>query len=132
MVVSNFAILMALTFQCVSLLDTVGFCKLIMSQVPFHGNWTNWMYKVAPVKCINSFVAIYVAAALSIFHDVVILLMPIPILWSLNLNWQKKIHLLLMFSVGSFVIVCSLCRLPTLMKMKDSMDPSCKSPSLQS
>ncbi|KAH8667988.1 hypothetical protein BGZ60DRAFT_41417 [Tricladium varicosporioides] len=107
-VVSNFALLMALMFQC----------------VPFHGVWTNWMYKVPPVKCINTFAAIYVAAALSIFHDLAILCFPIPILWSLNLAWQKKANLLVMFSVGSFVIICSLLRLPSLMKMGGSSDPS--------
>lgn len=83
------------------------------------------MYQVAPVKCIDSFVAIYMAAGLSIFHDIVILVMPIPILWSLNLGWQKKLNLLIMFSVGSFVIICSLLRLPTLKKMVQTSDPSC-------
>lgn len=97
------------------------------SQIPFYGNWTNWMYKVPPVKCIDTFAAVYVAAGLSIIHDVIILAMPIPILWSLNLAWQKKVNLSVMFSVGSFVILCSLLRLPSLRKLKGSTDPSCES-----
>ncbi|RDW60307.1 hypothetical protein BP5796_11913 [Coleophoma crateriformis] len=93
-------------------------------KLPFHGNWTNWMYKVAPVKCINSYAAIFVAAALSITHDLIILAMPLPVLWQLHLPWQKKANLLIMFSVGSFVIVCSLIRLPSLLKLQSSADPS--------
>ncbi|KUJ13141.1 uncharacterized protein LY89DRAFT_591259, partial [Mollisia scopiformis] len=90
-VVSNFSLAMALCFQC----------------IPFYGIWTNWIYKVAPVKCINVFACVYVAAGMSIFHDLVILTMPLSTLWGLNLHWQKKAHLIFMFSVGSFVIVCS-------------------------
>jgi hypothetical protein len=91
--------------------------------MPFHGNWTNWMYKVAPVKCTNEFDATYIAAGVNIFQDIVILLMPIPILWDLNLAWQKKLNLLVMFSVGSFVILCSLLRLHSLKKLKSSTRP---------
>lgn len=84
------------------------------------------MYKVPPVKCINTFAVAYVAAAMSIIHDVIILVMPIPLLWKLNLAWQKKVNLSVMFSVGSFVILCSLLRLPSLRKLNVSSDPSCK------
>jgi hypothetical protein len=52
--------------------------------------------------------------------------MPIPTLWSLNLSWQKKLNLLIMFCVGSFVIFCSILRLPSLKKLNGSSDPSCK------
>jgi hypothetical protein len=86
------------------------------------------MYKVPPVKCIDTSVAVYVAAALSITHDLIIMLMPIPLLWKLNLPWQKKANLLVMFFVGSFVILCSLLRLPSLQKLDTSSDLSCKLP----
>ncbi|KAH7327493.1 hypothetical protein BKA65DRAFT_566961 [Rhexocercosporidium sp. MPI-PUGE-AT-0058] len=107
-VASNISLMMTLALQC----------------LPVHGFWTNWMYKVPPVKCINSFAAVYVAAGLSIFHDVVILVMPIPTLIGLNLEMRKKANLMVMFGVGSFVIVASVIRLPSLMKMGNSTDPS--------
>ena len=126
-ILSNFSLTMALCFQCV--ISNLPICLSLFAnhiQQPFHGAWTNWMYKVAPVKCIRTFTAVYVAAGMSISHDLIILILPIPILWKLNLPWQKKYNLLVMFSVGSFVIMCSLLRLPSLMKMKDSSDPSCE------
>jgi len=96
--------------------------------MPFHGNWTNWKYKVAPVKCINSYTLVYFAAGNSIFQDLTILILPIPTLLGLNLGWQKKANLLVMFSLGIFVILCSILRLPSLIKLRTSTDPSCKIP----
>ncbi|KAH7393460.1 hypothetical protein BKA64DRAFT_755623 [Cadophora sp. MPI-SDFR-AT-0126] len=107
-ITSNISLFMALAFQC----------------MPVHGVWTNWMYKTPPVQCINVFAAVYIAAGMSITHDILILCMPIPTLWSLNLGLQKKINLMVMFGVGSFVIVASVIRLPSLMKMGASSDPS--------
>mgnify|MGYP003640278349 CR=1 FL=1 len=98
------------------------------SQLPVHGVWTNWMYKTPPVQCINVFAAVYIAAGMSITHDIMILCMPIPTLWRLNLGLRKKLNLMVMFGVGSFVIVASVIRLPSLMKMGASSDPSCKCP----
>jgi hypothetical protein len=89
------------------------------------------MYKVHPYKCINQYPVIFFAAGLSIFHDLVIGVMPIPTLWKLNMRWQKKANLIVMFSVGSFVIICSLRRLPSLLQLKGSSDPSCRSLPLQ-
>ncbi|PVH81667.1 hypothetical protein DL98DRAFT_416320, partial [Cadophora sp. DSE1049] len=107
-IASNISLFMALAFQC----------------MPVHGVWTNWMYKTPPVQCINVFAAVYIAAGMSITHDIMILCMPIPTLWSLNLGLRKKLNLMVMFGVGSFVIVASVIRLPSLMKMGASSDPS--------
>jgi hypothetical protein len=84
------------------------------------------MYKEPPIKCVNSFVLIIFFAAISIFHDLIILMLPLPILWGLKLHWKKKAHAIVMFSVGAFVIICSALRLPILFAMKHTMDPSCK------
>jgi len=59
--------------------------------------------------------------------DVMILIFPLPILWKLKLALTKKIHLILIFVLGGFVVVCSTARLPTLYHMKKSQDPSCMS-----
>ncbi|KAH6719565.1 hypothetical protein BKA61DRAFT_571560 [Leptodontidium sp. MPI-SDFR-AT-0119] len=90
-----------------------------------HGVWTNWIYKVPPIKYINVFAAVYVAAGMSIIHNITILSMPIPTLMGLNLGMRKKANLMVMFSVGSFVVVASVLRLPSLIKMGNSSDPSC-------
>jgi len=84
------------------------------------------MYKEPPVKCVDSFVLIIFFASLSIFHDLLILAMPLPTLWRLQLHWKKKMHVMIMFSVGLFVILCSALRFPYLFSMRKTMDPSCR------
>jgi hypothetical protein len=95
--------------------------------MPIYGAWTNWMYKEPPVRCINIFASVYAAAGLSIAHDIMILVFPLPILWNLNLSTRKKANLFVMFLVGSFVIVCSCLRIPSLKKIQNSVDPTCES-----
>ncbi|KAG9231786.1 hypothetical protein BJ875DRAFT_105796 [Amylocarpus encephaloides] len=99
-------------------------CTAIFQCVPFRGNWENWMYKSPPVKCINVYAAILASAGSSLALDILILVFPIPILWKLKLAWNKKIQLLLIFSVGIFVVICACARIPTLKLMKASRDPS--------
>lgn len=52
-------------------------------------------------KCIRFDLLTYLGSAFSIITDFVIILLPVPQLWSLNLNYSKRIALVLMFAVGS-------------------------------
>jgi hypothetical protein len=110
--ISNFVCFFVIIFQC----------------YPVHGNWTNWMYRTPPVKCINTYQVVQVAAALGIFHDLVIMVMPLPTLWGLNLPIKKKLNLLAMFMIGIVVIICSCLRIPSLIEPSSSTDYSCKHP----
>lgn len=92
-----------------------------------HANWTNWQYKDPPIKCIPTYTIAIVAAGMSIFEDLVILLMPIPMLMRLNIHRTQRASLLGMFSVGSVVVICSCLRVPSLLTLQGSSDPSCKS-----
>lgn len=83
------------------------------------------MYKVHPVKCINGYATLEAAAVFSILHSVMILVIPIPTVWKLNLVWKKKANLLIMFSVGFIALICSFLRLPSLVRLDHSSDLSC-------
>ncbi|KAJ5050700.1 uncharacterized protein L3040_002575 [Drepanopeziza brunnea f. sp. 'multigermtubi'] len=107
-VLSNFSILVALIFQC----------------IPISGFWTNWRYKERPVKCISQYPCLEAAAVFAIIHSFLIIALPIPTVWKLNLVWQKKANLMIMFCVGSLALVCSFMRLPSLIKMSTSKDLS--------
>jgi hypothetical protein len=52
-------------------------------------------------KCTSFIASIYAGAALSIFEDIVIILLPISVLKDLNLSSRKKIALVFMFALGS-------------------------------
>jgi hypothetical protein len=76
-----FAFLMAVLFSC----------------VPVNGLWN----VTIPAKCINTTGIVYAGAGLSIFDDIWIILLPIPVLKSLNLSLRKRGTLIFMFAMGS-------------------------------
>lgn len=84
------------------------------------------MYKNEPVQCLNGYSILEAAAVFSILQSVMILVIPIPTVWKLNLVWKKKANLLVMFSVGSVALICSFMRLPSLIQLDHSSDLSCK------
>ncbi|KAK7700729.1 hypothetical protein SLS57_012014 [Botryosphaeria dothidea] len=56
------------------------------------------------------------SAALNVILDVIVIILPMPQLWQLQLNKRKKFLLLLMFSVGFFVTIVSILRLQVLIQ----------------
>ncbi|KAL4894707.1 hypothetical protein BDV59DRAFT_174843 [Aspergillus ambiguus] len=52
-----------------------------------------------------------VMGGLSLLEDIVLLLIPIFVVWRLNMSRPQKIQLTLLFSVGGFVCIFSLLRL---------------------
>jgi hypothetical protein len=55
-------------------------------------------------KCMDFQALIYAGAGCSIMEDIVIIVLPIPQLWSLNFNWSKRGALILMFAIGSLYV----------------------------
>lgn len=53
----------------------------------------------------------YVLAANTILCDVVIILLPIPLLLKIKINTRKKIGLICVFTLGLFTTVCSIMRM---------------------
>ena len=96
------------------------------TQIPFHANWTNWEYKVAPIKCIDQQAVVFSGAGFSILHDIIIIIIPLPALWRLRLDTSKKLDMIFMFSVGILVVICTVLRIPALKTLDNSSDPSCK------
>ncbi|EOD52742.1 cfem domain-containing protein [Neofusicoccum parvum] len=56
------------------------------------------------------------SAALNVILDMIVIILPLPQLWQLQLNKRKKFLLLLMFSVGFFVTIVSILRLQVLIE----------------
>ncbi|MCJ1320455.1 hypothetical protein MMC15_005794 [Xylographa vitiligo] len=55
-------------------------------------------------------------AVLSVVSDVVILVMPIPMVWALHTSKERKIGLSLVFLLGGCVCIISICRLFSLLQ----------------
>ncbi|KAL8657432.1 MAG: hypothetical protein Q9226_001925 [Calogaya cf. arnoldii] len=62
-------------------------------------------------KCLDNDATFYGLAAVTIFFDVVIFFLPIPLLMKLNINNKKKIALICVFLLGLLTTVCSIMRM---------------------
>ncbi|KAI4177281.1 MAG: hypothetical protein LQ348_005849 [Seirophora lacunosa] len=69
-------------------------------------------------KCINAkHVAYYITSPPDILTNLAILILPIPWLWSLQMQTRKKVAIMLILLLGSFSVIGSIIRVPFLSKM---------------
>jgi hypothetical protein len=54
---------------------------------------------------------VYIGSVTAIFYDIVIIVLPIPMVIRLQMNNRKKVGLLALFLLGVFTTVCSIMRL---------------------
>ncbi|KAJ4138334.1 hypothetical protein NW768_002157 [Fusarium equiseti] len=80
-------------------------------------------YPDLPGHCINQVGTWIANAASTIFTDVVILCLPIPPIWKLQLGKSEKLGLTAAFAIGSFVVFASAYRTSVLFTY-DAKDPS--------
>jgi Fungal rhodopsin domain len=102
-----------------------------------------------PAKCIDIHIFAIWGAALSIFYDIVIMLLPISELKGLNLTLRKRVALCFMFALGSLYVclltpsittdanmnsacITSMVRLKYLKDFYPTIDGSCWSPFFES
>ena len=77
-------------------------------------------------KCLDLNAVAYANAGIGIFQDVLILLLPFPEIVYLNMRTRKKVILILMFLLGTFAVLTSILRLPSLHEFATSTDQTCK------
>lgn len=74
---------------------------------PIHRAWDTTI----PGKCIDGFRFYAATAALSCTIDIWILVIPVPLIWGLNISLRRRIYLLVAFFLTYSVIVVSIGRL---------------------
>ncbi|KAL3421351.1 integral membrane protein [Phlyctema vagabunda] len=84
-----------------------GILVLIFLCSPIEKSWKPRI----PGHCIPNVNSIYGLGAVSIFFDIVILCLPIPMVMKLKINNRKRIGLFGIFCLGIFTTVCSIMRL---------------------
>lgn len=87
------------TYSCIGFIIThsiIYITMIVLQCIPVAAVWT-----LEPAKCLNLTSIIYSAAGVSIFEDIIILLLPVWELRKLNLSTRKKVELTLMFGLGS-------------------------------
>lgn len=96
----------------------------IFQCTPIDFVWKGWDGTYGPHKCLNVNVLVFTAAGFSIAQDIVIIFMPIPLLAQLQASWRVKLGVILMFSLGIFVLITSCIRLRTIVLFARSTNPT--------
>ncbi|WQF77013.1 Putative extracellular membrane protein, CFEM [Colletotrichum destructivum] len=73
-------------------------------------------------RCLNITAIGYAGGALTITYDVILIILPIPELWKLNLERRKKLVPILMLALGSIACVASMIRLRYLISFANTFD----------
>ncbi|KAJ3580100.1 hypothetical protein NPX13_g461 [Xylaria arbuscula] len=85
--------------------------------------WTGWTGETEG-SCINFNAFAWAHAVTSIVQDLWIIGLPIPSLLKLHLGTRRKVHLILMFSVGLAITIVSVVRLTTLVQFATTTNPT--------
>ncbi|KAF2709866.1 hypothetical protein K504DRAFT_429933 [Pleomassaria siparia CBS 279.74] len=96
-------------------------CLFNCTPIPYI--WESWDGEHTG-KCIKLNIFAWVHAVMNIVLDVIIISVPIPELWGLSLNIKKKIHIMMMFSIGLFTTIISIVRLQSLVQFSSSTNPT--------
>ncbi|CAG9948622.1 unnamed protein product [Clonostachys rosea f. rosea IK726] len=92
---------------------------------PVHLAWDGWAGTTGTRDlCIDKQVITYIAAGFSIFQDVIILLLPMPMVLKLRMHINDKWGILCMFSLGVFITATSVIRLLYLITFGRSRNPT--------
>ncbi|KAK3358071.1 hypothetical protein B0T25DRAFT_176443 [Lasiosphaeria hispida] len=70
--------------------------------------------KLIPGVCINNATFWYANAGFNIATDVIILLIPMPLVWQLQIPRIQKAALIVVFALGGFVVITSCLRMTTI------------------
>lgn len=88
--------------------------------IPVRASWD--LDFVGEPKCIDSTMLFEANAAIGVATDLLILMVPIPMVVGLQMSRMRKAGLMLMFAVGGFTTLTSMARLIVLMAAKGNPD----------
>ncbi|KAF7194893.1 hypothetical protein HII31_03730 [Pseudocercospora fuligena] len=67
---------------------------------------------------------VWTSSASNILLDVIVLGMPVPLVWKMELNKRKKLLVIFMFTCGLFITAISILRLQSLVKYGETINPT--------
>lgn len=81
-----------------------------------------WHDAINGGRCYQGHALAYFSAALDVFSDLYILLVPIPTVIALPVGTMHKVRILVVFELGGFACATSIARMGILINNKNSMD----------
>ncbi|CAN9087251.1 unnamed protein product [Alternaria alternata] len=108
--------------MAVCALYTVAFFVATLIQCrPISMAWTQWD-GLHEGTCNDIHLQGWIAAAINIFLDAVVMALPMKHLAGLNMSLKKKLMVMAMFGVGIFVIIISVIRLESLIHFSNTQN----------
>lgn len=108
----------------VSIFGTIFLAIQIFQCVPISYSWEGWKGTDGPHSCVDINTLAFTAAGFSIAQDVVILVLPLPLLARLRVSWRSKAEVMVMFSLGIFIVITSCIRLRSIVYFAPSSNPT--------
>ncbi|KAK9792806.1 putative G-protein coupled receptors family 1 profile domain-containing protein [Seiridium cardinale] len=108
----------------VAIFTLVALFLQIFQCFPVASIWEGWRGDFGEYQCFDVNLMTVVVAANLIGQDVAILLLPLPLLLQLNISWKKRGSIILLFSLGIFVVITSSIRLQYIVIMAKSTNPT--------
>lgn len=63
-----------------------------------------WDKSIEGGMCVNFNAVVWAHAAMNIVQEIIILGLPIRQLWKLQMSWQKKVSIVMLFTVGGLYV----------------------------
>ncbi|OIW23035.1 hypothetical protein CONLIGDRAFT_550013, partial [Coniochaeta ligniaria NRRL 30616] len=108
----------------VSITGIVFLAMQIFQCIPIAYSWEGWKGTYGQHRCVNINTLAFTAAGISIAQDVVILALPLPLLARLQVSWRSKLEVMVMFSLGIFIVITSCIRLRSIVYFARSSNPT--------
>ncbi|KAI4269949.1 MAG: hypothetical protein L6R38_007281 [Xanthoria sp. 2 TBL-2021] len=80
----------------------------------------NWDRSIPNGHCVNDNLIGYTITSINIVGDLVVLILPIPWLWGMNMAVPKRMAVVGLFVLGSFVCIAGIIRIPFLAELQVS------------
>lgn len=121
----TFRLVVYATMLVTALSTTIFVFLQIFQCVPVSYNWEGWKGEFdGSHRCVDVNRLVVSAASFSIFLDVVIIVLPLPLLLGLKMSWHKKAGIVLMFSLGIFILIIACIRLQYIVRYVLSSNPT--------
>lgn len=116
-------ILGPLVVFCISLTTTTTFLS-VFGFSPRQAGW-DLNYKLRPYTALPAHKLWVSLSAVYAVTDIFILVIPMPLVWSLHIRTERKAKICLVFGLGGVACVAIIVRTFYLYRVYDSFDPTC-------
>ncbi|KAF3761966.1 hypothetical protein M406DRAFT_221657, partial [Cryphonectria parasitica EP155] len=96
----------------------------ILSCRPISYFWDRNPLQVPHGKCLNVVALAYANSGLAVAQDIILIVLPVGMLWRLNISRRRKVLIALIFAVGGLGLVATIIRLRTLYVFGSLKDPT--------